>query len=98
MAGKRIQNSIRSQDKPARIANATFAVALLTLKDREQAIAIAKRIQKDLAQVFNIQQEIVISTNLGIAFHHSGEKIQAEELLRNSNIAQDRAQIIGKNQ
>ena len=99
LAGKRIQNSIRSQDKPARIGNATFAVALLTLKDREQAIAIAKRIQKDLAQVFNIQgQEIVISTNLGIAFHHSGEKIQAEELLRNSNIAQDRAQISGKNQ
>ena len=99
LAGKRIQNSIRSQDKPARIGNATFAVALLTLKDLEQAIAIAKRIQKDLAQVFNIQeQEIVISTNLGIAFHHSGEKIQAEELLRNSNIAQDRAQITGKNQ
>ncbi len=98
LAGKRIQNSIRSQDKPARIGNATFAVALLALKDREQAIAIAKRIQKDLAQVFNIQQEIVISTNLGIAFHHSGEKIKAEELLRNSNIAQDRAQISGKNQ
>ena len=99
LAAKRMQNCIRQRDKLARVGIAEFSLVLFSLKDRADATAIAKRIQQELAHEFRIAaQEIVISTSLGIAFYQPGQKIQAEELLRNSNIAQERAQILGKNQ
>ncbi len=99
LASKRIQNSIRPQDKLARVSIAEFALILFPLKDQDYAIAIAKRIQQELAQPFNIKgQEIIVTTDLGIAFYQPGEKIHPEELLRNSNIAQERAHVLGKNQ
>ena len=98
LAGKRIQNCIRSQDKLARVGTGEFAVALFTLKDREYGVAIAKRIQQQLAQTFQIKgQEIVISSSIGIAFYQPGDKVKAEELLRNSNIAQESAEVLGNN-
>ncbi len=99
LASKRIQNCIRSQDKLARVGIAEFSLVIFTLENQDYAIAIAKRIQQELIQPFNIKgQEIVITTNVGIAFSQPGVKIHAEELLRNSNLAQERAQILGKNQ
>ena len=98
LAGQRIQNCIRSQDKLARVGTGEFAVALFTLEDREYGIAIAQRIQQQLAQTFQIRgQEIVISTSIGIAFYQPGDKVRAEELLRKSNIAQERAEVLGNN-
>ena len=98
LASQRIQNSIRPHDKLARVGIAEFSLILFPLKNQDYAIEIAKRIQLELAQAFNIKgQEIIIATDLGIAFHAPGEKIQAEELLRNSNLAQERARVLGKN-
>ena len=98
LAGKRIQNCIRSQDKLARVGTAEFAVALFTTSDRADGVAISQRIQQQLAQTFQIgDREIVISTSIGIAFYQPGDKVRAEELLRNSNIAQERAEVLGNN-
>ncbi len=98
LAGKRIQNCIRSQDKLARVDTGEFAVALFTRSDRESSEAIAQRIQQQLAQTFKIRgQEIVISSSIGIALFQPGDKVQPEELLRNSNIAQERAEVLGNN-
>ena len=98
LAGKRIQNCIRSQDKLARVGTAEFAVALFTTSDRESGVAISQRIQQQLAQTFQIgDREIVISTSIGIAFYQPGDKIRAEELLRNSNTAQEHAEVLGNN-
>ena len=98
LAGQRIQNCIRSQDKLARIGMGEFAVALFAQSDKESSEAIARRIQQQLARAFEIKgQEIVISTSIGIAFFQPGDKVQAEELLRNSNLAQERAEVLGNN-
>ena len=98
LASKRIQNCIRSQDKLSKVGTAEFAVALFALKDREYGVKIAQRIQQQLAQAFEIRsQEIVISTSSGIAFYQPGDKVDAEELLRNSNIAKERAEVLGSN-
>ena len=96
LVSQRIQHGIRSQDKLARVGIAEFSLVLSCLKDRAYAIAIANRIQQDLAQPFNLKGQLVISTSIGIAYNYS--KIQAEELLRNSNLAAERARISGKNQ
>ena len=99
LTGQRIQNCIRDRDKLARAETAQFVLTLLPLENRNIAIAIAERIQRELAQIFQIkEQEVLISTSLGIAFSDSEKKINAEELIRNSNIAQDRACHSGKNQ
>lgn len=97
LVSKRLQNCIRSQDKLARTGVAEFSLALFSLKDRADASQIASRIQQELAQVFNLKgQEIAISTSVGIAFYRLGQNITAEELLRNSHIARQRARILGK--
>ena len=99
LVSQRLQNSIRDRDRLARVGTAEFSLVLFSLKDRAYAVAIATRIQQELAQPFNLQgEELVITTSIGIAFNQPGQSIQAEELLRNSNLASDRARIIGKNQ
>ena len=99
LVSQRIQNSIRDRDRLARVNTAEFSVVLFSLKDRAYAVAIAKRIQQELAHPYNFQgQELVITTSIGIAFNEPGQSIEAEELLRNSNLAADRARILGKNQ
>lgn len=100
-ASKRILNCIRTQDKLARVGIAEFSVILSNLEDPDCAMAIARRIQQELAQAFNINikdREIIITTDVGIAFGEPGVEIQGEELLRNSNLAQERAKILGTNQ
>ncbi|MEL6502763.1 MAG: EAL domain-containing protein, partial [Cyanobacteria bacterium J06623_1] len=54
--------------------------------------------RKTTEPAVTVGQEIVITTNLGIAFCQPEDKIPAEALLRNSNLAQERAEIQGKNQ
>ena len=99
LVSQRMQNSIRDRDRLARVGMAEFSLVLFSLKDRAYAVAIAKRIQQELAQPFNLNgQELILTTSVGIAFNQPGQSIQAEELLRNCNLASDRARIIGKNQ
>jgi diguanylate cyclase (GGDEF)-like protein len=96
LVSKRIKNCIRSQDSLARVGTAEFALALFTLQHQDYGIAIAKRIQQQLALAFDVKgREIIISTNIGIAFYEPGDKTKAEELLRNSNIALERAKVLG---
>lgn len=98
-AAKRIQKCTRSHDKLARIGDAQFCLFLSALDCKDTAIAIAQRIQTQLEEVFEIEsKELIIATNVGIAFYEPETKEKAEDLLRNSNIAKDRASILGKNQ
>jgi len=99
LATIRIQNCIRSSDRLARVGAAEFSIVLFPIADQSSALYIAQRIQQELAQPFELEgQEIVITTNLGIAFCQLKDDLSAEELLRNSNLAQERAEIQGKNQ
>ncbi len=98
-AAKRIQKCTRSHDKLARIDNTQFCLFLSVLDCKETAIAVTQRIQTQLNEAFEIEsQELVIATNVGIAFHEAESEWEAEDLLRNSNIAKDRASVLGKNQ
>ena len=99
LAAKRIHNCIRSEDKLARVGAGQFSIILFPIANQNYVLEISQRIQQELAQPFELKgQDIVITTDVGIAFCQPGENIPAEELLRNSNLAQERAQIQGKNQ
>jgi PAS domain S-box-containing protein len=80
----------------ARLGGDEFAILLEDIQDPIGAVRIADRVQKDLEAPFAIHQEqIVISASIGIASSVS-PNTQAEDLVRNADIAMYRAKRAGK--
>ncbi len=80
----------------ARLGGDEFAILLEDIQDPIGAVRIANRVQKDLQAPFAIHQEqIVISASIGIASSVSPDT-QAEDLVRNADIAMYRAKRAGK--
>jgi PAS domain S-box-containing protein len=80
----------------ARLGGDEFAILLEDIQDPIGAVRIANRVQKDLQAPFTIHQEqIVISASIGIASSVS-PNTQAEDLVRNADIAMYRAKRAGK--
>ena len=84
------------QDGLARLGGDEFTVLLEDVLNPSDAIRVAQRIQAKLAVPFHIKgQEIVITASIGIAL--SGiSYCDAEELLRDAEIAMYRAKQAGK--
>jgi PAS domain S-box-containing protein len=80
----------------ARLGGDEFAVLLDDIRDPIEAVRVAERVQAELASPFAVnQQEIVISASIGIASSTSPHT-QAEDLLRDADIAMYRAKRAGK--
>src|SRR5262249_21346789 len=89
-------NSRPSQDGLARLGGDEFTVLLEDVFDPSDAIRVAQRIQSKLAAPFNVKgQEIVMAASIGIALSGSSY-LQAEDLLRDAEIAMYRAKQAGK--
>ncbi len=74
-----------------------FTVLVEELHDPSDAVRIAERIQTRLALPFEAQgQEIVVSASIGLAFSCSNSRTEAEDMLRDSEIAMYRAKQAGK--
>jgi predicted signal transduction protein with EAL and GGDEF domain len=80
----------------ARPGGDEFVVLVEELRDPSDAVRIAERIQETLAVPFNVAgQEIVITASIGI-FFGSGAGIEAQDVLRDAEIAMYRAKRTGK--
>jgi PAS domain S-box-containing protein len=80
----------------ARLGGDEFAILLDDIRDPVGAVRVAERVQKELEAPFAINQErIVISASVGIASSIS-PNTQAEDLLRDADIAMYRAKRAGK--
>jgi PAS domain S-box-containing protein len=80
----------------ARPGGDEFTVLIEELHDPSDAIRVAERIQQRLAIPFDSDdQEIVLSVSIGIAFS-SGGGMEAQDLLRDAEIAMYRAKSSGK--
>lgn len=85
-----------SDNTVARPGGDEFIVLAAELRDPSDAIRMSERIQERLAVPFSVSnQEIVISASIGIAFS-SNNNAEAEEVLRDSEIAMYRAKESGK--
>ena len=85
-----------SQDGLARLGGDEFTVLLEDVFNPSDAIRVAQRIQAKLAVPFNIKgQPIVITVSVGIA-SSSSSYLEAEDLLRDAEIAMYRAKRAGK--
>jgi PAS domain S-box-containing protein len=85
-----------NDDTLARLGGDEFTILLDDIRDPIEAVRVAERVQADLATPFVVnQQEIVISASIGIAASTSPHT-QAEDLLRDADIAMYRAKRAGK--
>jgi PAS domain S-box-containing protein len=85
-----------NDDTLARLGGDEFTILLDDVRDPIEAVRVAERVQRELAVPFEInRQEIVISASIGIASSASPHT-QAEDLLRDADIAMYRAKRSGK--
>ena len=85
-----------NDDTLARLGGDEFTILLDDIRDPIEAVRVAERMQAELAIPFVVnQQGIVISASIGIAASTSPHT-QAEDLLRDADIAMYRAKRAGK--
>ena len=91
----RLVNLTRAGDTVARIGGDEFAVLLEQVADGPDAAIVADRILEALRTPIRLQgQEVSLRASIGIAHHRVGE--DADELLRNADVAMHRAKGAGK--
>src|SRR5450631_4469331 len=100
MVSRRRMNDVAGRltddDTLARLGGDEFAILLDDIRDPIEAVRVAERVQLELSFPFVVnQQEIVISASIGIASSTSPHT-QAEDLVRDADIAMYRAKRAGK--
>ncbi len=97
-ASRRLATCLRQDDTLARFGGDEFVILLDDVKSESDVSVIAERMKGELTSPFQLEgKEVVISASIGIALY-SREIEQAEELLRNADVAMYRAKARGKAQ
>lgn len=95
-AAKRLANMVKDKDLVARFSGDEFAIVLSNLTDKQEVIEFTELIRQKIALPFTIEnRQIFTSVSIGIAFGHSLYN-QAEEILRDADIAMYHAKEGGK--
>jgi diguanylate cyclase (GGDEF)-like protein/PAS domain S-box-containing protein len=93
---RRLETCLRAGDTVARLGGDEFTLLLDDLKDVNDVKRVANRIQKALQSPFNLKgHDIFVTASIGIALNAT-DYAQAEDLLRNADIAMYRAKVLGK--
>ena len=95
-AARRLQGCLRPADTAARLGGDEFAVLLERVTDAEATAAVAGRVLGTLHRPFGLNgRTIPIKASLGVATGRPGTD-EAEELLRNADVAMYAAKAGGK--
>ncbi len=93
----RLESCVRANDLVARLSGDEFAVLLESAVDRQDAVAVAQRVQDSLeSPVIIDDREITISASVGIAVERRSNIERAETILRAADTAMYRAKHKGK--
>jgi len=93
----RVRNCVRSGDVAARLGGDEFALLLEDSDDLGRSVAACRRLLEALEAPFQLDgHEIAISASIGMAAARSGGG-QADEMLRNADVAMYIAKADGKN-
>ncbi|HYE72989.1 MAG TPA: EAL domain-containing protein, partial [Blastocatellia bacterium] len=94
---QRLKSCLRSRDLLARVGGDEFAVLLRSLRDVNEATAIAEQMQQIMMPPFRLNgQPVFTSISIGIALSQAEYNYQPEELLRDAHTALYRAKELGK--
>ncbi len=93
----RLSDCVRTNDLVARLSGDEFAVLLESAVDRQDAVAVAQRVQDSLESPVVIdEREIMCSASVGIAVERRSNIERAETILRAADVAMYRAKSKGK--
>lgn len=102
---RRLQTCLRPEDTVARFGGDEFLILLESIQDLSDVIGIVGRIQAQLAQSFNLAEEVFMNASIGIALNvpalkgspqgSRGSYDQPEDLVRDADIAMYRAKALG---
>lgn len=93
---QRLEARLRSADTLARLGGDEFAILLDDIIDINDAIRIVQRIQQELANPFDLDdREVFITASIGITLNAPRAE-QAEDFLRDADIAMYRAKSLGR--
>ncbi|MBU7586242.1 MAG: diguanylate cyclase [Nostoc sp. TH1S01] len=93
---RRLESCLRSGDTVGRFSGDEFAVLLEDIKDINDAISVAKRIQDTLGLPLNLNGNLISTTaSIGITINQGGSD-QPENLLQNADAAMYHAKQQGK--
>ncbi len=93
---QRLQTCLRAQDFIARIGSDEFAILLSNINNLDYATNIAERIYREFLVPFNLDgHEVFVEASIGIAVS-TQDYTQAEDLLRDAELAVSEAKRQGK--
>jgi diguanylate cyclase (GGDEF)-like protein len=94
---ERLAGCVRDGDLVARLSGDEFAVLLATGVDRQDAVAVAQRIQEALGRPVTVgEREVLISASIGIAIEALERGRPTDTLIRSADTAMYRAKAKGK--
>lgn len=92
---RKLESCVRPEDTVARLGGDEFTILLDNIKDKDNAIQVAERLQAELAMPFTIDgNEIFASVSIGIALSSTGYKKSAD-ILRDADVTMYRAKEQG---
>jgi diguanylate cyclase (GGDEF)-like protein len=95
--GKRLQELVKDEDLLARFGGDEFAIILTNVKGSDDVVSFAQLVNYKFSYPFNISgREIFINTSIGVSFG-SARYAEAEEVLRDADIAMYYAKDHNKN-
>ncbi len=93
---RRIKGALRARDTLARIGGDQFGILMTVDNDRDEAHALAERIQRTLTMPFRLTDyEISVECSVGIAYG-ADEAADVAELIRHAQFAVKRAKVSGR--
>lgn len=96
---RRLKAALREEDTVARIGGDEFAAVLVDIKNDQDTITMLNRLLAIINKEVAIDDEnrVHVSASVGVTFYPQNEEIEADQLLRQADLAMYQAKLEGKN-
>lgn len=92
----RLNGCVRPGDVVARLGGDEFVVILEGVRDEQEAVMVAERVQQSMTQAFIVDgRELFMTVSVGVAMSNDGVD-RAEDYIRDADLAMYRAKMSGR--